>query len=168
MSYIKTLRLFENGVYVDGVTPMGRMQRLVEKIRPVRSIFPLIRIGGAHDGGYLVPDDLKGISACFSPGVEVNASFEIDLLLKTGIESHLADFSVDHSPPNFIPKSFLKKFLGPINNDEYITLENWLLSAEEINNPADLILQMDIEGGEYLTILSTSDEVLKRFRIIIL
>ena len=28
-------------------------------------------IGGAGDGGYLVPDDLDGIEYCFSPGVNL-------------------------------------------------------------------------------------------------
>ena len=42
----------------------------------------LIRVGSKNDGGYLVPDDLKNINACFSPGVDLNVSFETDLALK--------------------------------------------------------------------------------------
>lgn len=30
---------------------------------------PLIRLGGNSGGGYIIPDDLENISACFSPGV---------------------------------------------------------------------------------------------------
>ena len=36
----------------------------------------LIRIGSKNDGGYLVPDDLKNINACFSPGVDLNVNFD--------------------------------------------------------------------------------------------
>lgn len=38
-------------------------------MRPKPSPVPLVRIGGDWDGAYLVPDDLAGVAACFSPGV---------------------------------------------------------------------------------------------------
>ena len=41
----------------------------------------LIRLGNDGDGGYLVPDDLNGIEACFSPGVAGNVNFEKALAL---------------------------------------------------------------------------------------
>ena len=122
MEPIKSLALYQNGVYVENATPAQRLQQLAQAIRPVKTHLPLIRVGSAHDGGYLVPDDFKGISACFSPGVEVNSSFELDLFQRTGIGSHLADYSVDGPPANFKPKSFIKKFLGPNNNSIHITL----------------------------------------------
>jgi len=165
---IKSLALYQNGVYMENATPAQRLQQLAQAMRPVQTRFPLIRIGSAHDGGYLVPDDLGGISACFSPGVEMNSSFELDLLQKTGIGSHLADYSVDGPPANFQPKSFIKKFLGPNNNPIHITLETWVKSQAEYQLEHDFLLQMDIEGGEYLTLLATPQEVLRRFRIIVL
>ena len=39
----------------------------------------LIRVGGEGDGGYLVPNILKNISYCYSPGVSFTASFEKEL-----------------------------------------------------------------------------------------
>ena len=168
MEPTKSLALYQNGVYVENATPAQRLLQLARTLWPVKTNFPLIRIGSAHDGGYLVPDDFKEISACFSPGVEVNSSFELDLLQKTGIGSHLADYSVNGPPANFQPKSFVKKFLGPNNNDIYTTLEAWVKGQSEYLLDQDFLLQMDIEGGEYLTILATPQEVLKRFRIIVL
>lgn len=168
MEPIKYLNLYQNGVYVENATPARRLQQLAHAMRPVTTRSPLIRIGSQHDGGYLVPDDLNGISVCFSPGVEVNSSFELDLLQKTGIGSHLADYSVDGPPANFKPKSFIKKFLGPNNNQVHTTLEAWVKSQVEYQLEQDFLLQMDIEGGEYLTLLATPQELLRRFRIIIL
>ena len=43
---------------------------LIEEIRPDTTDKPLIRLGSEADGGYLVPDDLEGIVACFSPDVD--------------------------------------------------------------------------------------------------
>ena len=168
MEPIKSLALYQNGVYVENATPAQRLQQLANALRPVQTLFPLIRIGSAHDGGYLVPDDLRDISACFSPGVEVNSSFELDLLQRAGIGSHLADYSVDGPPANFQPKSFTKKFLGPHDNPTHTTLQAWVAGQPEYRMDQDFLLQMDIEGGEYLTLVATPQSLLRRFRIIVL
>jgi hypothetical protein len=141
------------------------IQKLIDSLRPVKTKFDLIRVGGNNDGGYLIPNDLMGITACFSPGVDVTASFEIDLC-KRGIGSHLADASVDAPPENFTPLSFTKKHLGGCNNDTHMTLMNWVLSKPEYDFGKDLILQMDIEGGEYTTLLCAPSVILRKFRII--
>jgi hypothetical protein len=132
-------------------------------LRPVKTKYPLIRVGGKNDGGYLIPDDLSGISTCFSPGVDVTASFEKDLACR-GILSHLADGSVDGAPDNFRILSFTKKYLDGVNTNDYMTLEFWV--KREAPMTGDLILQIDIEGGEYTTILATPIDILRRFRII--
>lgn len=162
------LNLYSNGFFYSSFTDLEKLNGLARKLRPTICDHKMLRIGKLSDGGYLIPDDLSGIAACFSPGVEDNSSFESDLISQTGIPSHLADYSVSAAPSNFKPKSFLKKFVGPINDDIYITLEDWIKSQDEHLHTNDLLLQMDIEGDEYISILSTSDEILKRFRIIIL
>ena len=143
---------------------MKELNDLISSIRPVKTKFDLIRIGGANDGGYLVPDDLKGITACFSPGVADTATFEADLC-RRGIGSHLADASVDGPPKGITPLSFTKKFLGGVNDEINVTLDRWLL-RENCNTSKDLILQMDIEGSEYATILAMPS--LFQFRIIVM
>ena len=139
------------------------IQKLIDSLRPVKTKFNLIRVGGNNDGGYLIPNDLMGITACFSPGVDVTASFEIDLC-KRGIGSHLADASVDAPPENFTPLSFTKKYLGGCNNDTHMTLASWM--HEKRAFMGDYILQMDIEGGEYTALLCAPPDVLQKFRII--
>ena len=139
-----------------------QLQALLKSLHPVKTKYPLLRVGGQNDGGYLLPDDLSGISTCFSPGVDVTASFEKDLVCR-GILSHLADASVDGAPENFRILSFTKKYLGAVNDGDYMTLEYWVRNK---SNEGDLILQMDIEGAEYQTILATPIDILRRFRII--
>lgn len=142
---------------------IDQIKKLIKELRPVKTKFELVRIGGNNDGGYLIPDALEGITACFSPGVDVTASFEKDLL-ERGIKSHLADASVDAPPNGLEVASFTKKHLDGVNTEDYMTLSDWVLSNAYSGD--DLILQMDIEGAEYITILSTSSEVLRNFRII--
>jgi len=119
-----------------------------------------------RDGGYLIPNDLAGIQACFSPGVDDRASFESALATDHKIPSHLADFSVDGPPKGFLPDSFSKMFVGPKATPNTMTLETWVSEADVPKG--DLLLQMDIEGAEYETLLATPDALLRRFRIIIL
>jgi hypothetical protein len=139
------------------------IQNLIDCLRPVQTKYDLIRVGGNNDGGYLIPNDLAGISACFSPGVDVTASFEKDLLSR-GIKSHLADGSVSGPPDGLEVASFTKKYLGGFYTDGYMTLDSWL--SENHAFMGDYILQMDIEGAEYQTILAADRNALNRFRII--
>ena len=116
-------------------------------------------------GGYLLPDDLEGIAACFSPGVSDQATFE-EALLARGLPCYQADASVDRSPVQDNPLvRFERLFLGPSTEGEFISLQDWVKQ----NDPqpgADLLLQMDIEGAEWLVLAGASDELLRRFRII--
>jgi hypothetical protein len=126
---------------------------------------PLIRCGGNFDGAYLLPDDLDGIRALFSPGVEAVASFETDMAAR-GMTCYMADASVV-SPPLPDPAfRFVPKFLGLRNNDRYMTLDAWVNATEPGDH--DLLLQMDVEGAEWTVLSSVSDSLLARFRIIVL
>jgi hypothetical protein len=145
-------------------TSRAELARFLASVRPVRTEHALIRLGGDADGGYLVPDDLKGVKVCFSPGVAETCAFE-EACAARGIRSYMADYSVDGPPnPNRL-FHFEKKFLGARNDETFTTLESWI--GRNAPDSADMILQMDIEGGEYPVLLSASRETLRRFRTII-
>ncbi len=63
--------------------------------------------------------------------------------------------------------TFVKKFIGPVDDDRFMTMESWVASSG-IQDSDDLMLQMDIEGAEFLAILTTPDSLLARFRIMVL
>jgi len=163
---LEKYELFRQGLYINKMVSIENLQNLVNQLRPVLTPFNLTRIGAENDGGYLIPEDLDHIAACFSPGVAANSSFELDLLSKKQIGSHLADYSVEAAPINFEPLSFTKRFLGVYNDDIFMTLDTWVRSQKEYVLDADFILQMDIEGDEYLSLLGVSESVLTRFRIL--
>lgn len=164
ISMFKSL-LLRNGLILSRATPPEKLRQFFGAVRPVKTGRSLVRVGGDGDGGYLLPDDLDGIDACFSPGVSDIATFEEDLV-ERGIRCFLADYSVDRSPIQNDLIDFEKKFLGPVDKGEFMTLENWL-KRKAARGGDDLLLQMDIEGAEYGVILGTSHEALRRFRIII-
>ena len=158
-----------SSIYLEmEITPKDKVISLIETLKPIKTNFDLIRLGPKADGGYLVPNDLDNINACFSPGVAEVSEFELDCYNK-GMQLFLADKSV--AKPNLGIKedkySFLKKYIGITNNDDFITMDEWVKS-NGINSDDDLLLQMDIEGAEYFTFLNMSDKLLKQFRIIVI
>ncbi len=141
------------------------LSHLLNMMKPIKTNYPLIRIGSTHDGGYLVPDDMNGITACFSPGVSVNADFEY-ALAKKGIKCFLADYSVDTPPLEHELFCFDKKYLGYQDNLQYIKIDSWI--DKYCSHQSEFILQMDIEGAEYEIINSINIDNLRKFRILII
>ena len=148
---------------------MNEVVAVFELLKPRASRTPLIRIGGDMDGSYLVPDDLDGITACFSPGVNRIKHFEDLLTDRYGIPCHMCDFTCDveqfKTPLKPGMQTFLKKWLDVNPGEDNVTLEDWIADHD---NQGDLLLQMDIEGAEYRNVLATSEETLGRFRLIVL
>jgi len=68
--------MFSQGIFVDPMAPVQRLQYMAERIVPLTSSFPLIRLGANTDDGYLVLDYLSNIKSCCSPGVDTFATFE--------------------------------------------------------------------------------------------
>lgn len=158
--------LRQKGFYFKKTTNHNLVSNFFKKIKPIKSQHELIRIGGNNDGGYLVPNDLVGIEACFSPGVSKIATFEEDLATR-GVRSYLADYSVDSPPVINSFFEFEKKYVGSENTDVYTTIESWV-SRKGLSKSRDLILQMDIEGGEYDVLLTASSDLFDKFRIVVI
>jgi hypothetical protein len=152
---------------VGRVTPSAEIAALLRMLAPIRVQRALMRVGGAHDGGYLLPDDLAGIEYCFSPGVDVTASFE-EALLERGITSYLADYSIDNPPASLSKFVFDKVFLGAKDHGHFTTLQTWIRKYIPDRYENDLLLQMDIEGSEYAVLEQTPNHVLSRFRIMVI
>jgi hypothetical protein len=146
---------------------LGRLLQLITRLSPILTEHALIRIGPDGDGGYLVPDDLSDIVACYSPGVSTTIGFDLECA-KRGMKVFLADASVDGPPVEHPGVFFTKKFLSCWEDSTHTTLDDWVLSTQSVNEDGDLLLQMDIEGSEYQALGRMSDALLSRFRIIVI
>lgn len=147
-------------------TPIQELTKLLRDLRPVKTNLELIRMGSIKDGGYLIVDDLENIDALISPGVGNKQDFDLDCA-KLGMNVYMADNSVEGPIINHEKFNFIKKHLNTIDDEHNITMETWLHDIE-LNHGNDLILQMDIEGGEYDIICNIKTETLNKFRIIII
>lgn len=143
------------------------LNQLIEFLQPKKTDLALIRIGGIGDGAYLVPDDLRGISLCLSPGSNKQWNFENDLLRNFGIKSAIMD-RLENKPTNLSREiRFKDSWLGILDDTSFTTMESWL---NELGTDADsdLLLQMDIEGAEYDILFTLPERILQRFRIMII
>lgn len=145
---------------------MARVREVLARLWPQDPGIPLIRIGRDFDGGYLVPDDLAGITACFSPGVDVHATFE-QALARRGITCHLIDPSVPGPPAGCEGMTFERRFLGSYDSDPHTTLGAWV-ARHAAADTGDLLLQMDIEGAEFDVIPNVDPALLRRFRVLVI
>ena len=78
----------------------------------------------------------------------------------------LADASVAGPPVANPLIHFDPKFIGVVNDESTFTMDARVRTHAP--SAGDLILQMDIEVAEWPVILNVSEEVLTRFRIIVL
>lgn len=143
----------------------GALGALLARFHPVTPEQGLRRIGPVGDGGYLLPDDLDAITACFSPGVGQLSGFEMDCV-ELGMRAHLADASVEAPQFDDDRLDFIPRFIRAIPDNAAITLDEWVATAEP-DGTGDLLLQIDIEGDEWGVFLGASADVLDRFRIIV-
>jgi hypothetical protein len=147
-------------------TPKESVLQLIHELKPYNVGIDLIRLGDEGDGGYLVPDDLEGITACFSPGVSSISKFEKECS-RRGMKLFLADKSVEKAMLD-VEHSFIKKFIGCTNNSDFVTMNSWVEDSVGRDYNNDMLLQMDIEGYEYMTLINMSNALLNKFRIIVL
>ena len=147
------------------MTDRSELQSLLKRLYPLSSTKEFIRLGPKGDGGYLLPNDLVGIQACFSPGVSFVSGFEKDCAA-LGMKVFLADKSIEEPASEHELFRFTKKFVGSTSNDDFMTLDSWVASSIPETN-SDLLLQIDIEGDEYEVFLSASESLMQRFRIIV-
>jgi hypothetical protein len=154
------------GLFASQMVPESELKSYWKLVQPSSNGHKLVRVGGESDGGYLLPDDLEGIKYCFSPGAGAIWTFEDSLGSKYGIESMVCDGTIENYPSFSSLKSFIPKNVGLAESENVISFESWI--AEAGSNPGDLLLQMDIEGGEYPILSSIDADFLKRFRIVIL
>jgi len=154
------------GLSVAKTAPSGETQEVVALLKPSGSR-PMLRVGGVGDGSYLIPDDLQGVTHCFSPGVGSSSAFELDLA-RRGMGVFMTDASVrgpaaEHENFRF-RGDYLASYSDPSRN--LVSMEDWYAAELGGSDHGDLLLQMDIEGGEYEVIHSMSDNLLRKFRIL--
>jgi len=160
--------LYKIGFKINSTINEKALLDFLIRLSPYNTNINLIRLGESGDGGYLIPDDLEGIEACFTGGVGPMIGFESDLA-KKGINCFMADYSVEKLPVSHSNLFFEKKFIGTKNDQTHITFEDWFSkNTKNSGGGGDYIFKIDIEGDEYKILPLIEEKYLTRMRIVVL
>ena len=124
-----------------------------------------VRIGGNHDGGYVIPDCVLQCDTAISIGIGDNVNFDLELA-NHGINVLQFDHTVEESPifhPRFV---FEKKGWGAHTEGDFLDF-NDLFSRFKSISPGKALLKFDIEGDEYAALATTDPNLLAYFDIIV-
>jgi len=146
---------------------VGRRIRTIGKLlRPHTAVGRLkLRLGGRADGGYICLDDFGGVKTALSFGVDQDVSWDL-AVAKRGLVVHQFDHTVEGSPtehPNF---RFNKIKICPVTQPGEESIGS-VLASQGLNDPASVVLKIDIEGSEWdVFSAATASELLTFSQII--
>lgn len=154
-------------LHLSRITEKKEIYEFWEMLRPSENGFELIRAGSEADGGYLVPNDLIGISKIISGGCDTDWSFEKFFLEKYQIESIIID-RIAKIPRDLSPRiEYIDAWLGEGNSTEFVSLVSILDKIAEAKEN-ELLLKLDIEGAEFSELNRIAENDLKKFRILVI
>jgi hypothetical protein len=120
---------------------------MIEMFRPYSINSPKIRLGALEDGGYVCSKlCLEESVALFNYGVGADIRYEVDYRDKYDKQVYLFDHTINQVTGWDLGKNlnFFNEGLGFEEN-----CKDFIEHYDEINPGGDVLLKMDIEGGEY-------------------
>lgn len=153
------------------VPSLSNLKEMMDKLKLYKTDHQLIHLGENRDGGYVIADlKEKNPKLMISFGVGSTCKFELDYATMNKADCFMFDHTVKQlNPIKTTEWSIIHKKLG-VGDYCYgniLTLEK-VMELASIEETKDIFLKMDVEGYEWLTILSTPKESLKRFSQIVI
>lgn len=155
----------QNGSWIERATGADQLLAFMQIVRPVANGKGLLRFGPSADGGYLIPDDLDQLLASVSAGVSSRCGFD-SATASSSVDVYLGG-RVGGWTAGHARFKFAKKNLSNHEDETNITLDKLCRSIPGFKQGGDLMVQMDIEGAEYEILHRATDNLLRRFRIIV-
>ena len=125
-----------------------------------------VRIGRAHDGGYVMLEPLSGTEIAYSIGISDDVSWDLEMAAR-GYQLFQYDHTIQALPEEDPHFHWKKLGLGGEDHGDIRTLET-LMTENGHMDMAGMVLKIDIEGSEWETINSCSKELLEKFDQIVL
>jgi hypothetical protein len=126
--------------------------------------FDLVRVGSAHDGGYVMMNPKSRSCNVISLGIADNMDFELELIEKKLVSAIFCfDGSIEKLPSENDSIYFESKYIKVSKSENSLNLSQVLAKIDS----DELILKIDIEGDEWDVLGSLSESELRRFSQII-
>jgi len=131
---------------------------LIDLQRRLRSRVPVdarfARVGGDNDGGYVMVDNRLDQVAVYNFGIGQEVTWDQAMADRQNIVFQF-DHTIDAPPPTRGATLFTRKGLGATSDESFVSLHDALVVNGDQDRD-DLVLNIDIEGGEW-DILPTLD-----------
>jgi hypothetical protein len=146
---------------IAATLPDGSTKSLLKSFEICSQCKKFIRIGEAHDGGYLMCSDQLGsqIQAAYSAGIEQHDKFSSDIYNLLHVPVHQFDCTVAATAQSCDGCHFHKVCFkgedgrGAMSGKTSWTLNEVLSETGAANAPArSLVMKMDIEGAEWFVL----------------
>lgn len=123
-----------------------------------------VRIGAAHDGGYVLPAAALACDAVLSIGVGADASFDHDLACR-GLPVLQYDHTVEGPPLQHARFQFQRSGWGAVTAGNFVSLADMKDSVRRLNASRPL-LKFNVDGAEYEILSRLDDDALRDFPVI--
>lgn len=133
---------------------------LLSILKPTSNFFPLKRFGCQGDGGYVLLDNIKPETVCFSLGIAQEISFDIDIARNVS-HVYMFDYSIASPPVSVSNASFYPLKVVREIKDPQIEIDLNLM-FERYSPHSPIILKVDIEGSEWDVFLDVSSRNIER------
>jgi hypothetical protein len=126
----------------------------------------LKRYGSAHDGGYLMCENLlKDVTAAYSYGIDLEDNWGCDVSRELGVTVHQYDCFTNERPACGSGFMFHDECVGPrretIGGQPFDTVAGQI--ARNRDTGKAVLVKIDVEGAEWESLLETPDAVLDTF-----
>ncbi len=130
---------------------INQISRFLSALAPMEAVgCNLVRVGHDGDGGYVMINEGLDNAIAYNFGIGAEVSWDNDLLLR-GCQIYQYDHTVEKTPCNNINVHFHKKGLSAVGggDDEMLLSIGEALESNKHSDLSGLILNIDIEGGEW-------------------
>ena len=142
--------------------------KFIKALQPVKAEHgELIRVGSKGDGGYVMLDNLNDIDAAYSMGISDNVDWDLEIA-EMGIPVYMYDHTIGELPKKHKDFNFHKVGIcGKNTQDPELKDIGTLLNENNHTECKNLLLKMDIEGYEWESFATLSDEDIFKFSQIV-
>ncbi len=126
---------------------------------------PKIRIGGPHDGGYVMLDCLRARAPVMSFGIGPSMTFDLDMAGR-GHPVLMFDHTIERLPDSDDGCTWFREGIGHVPGGALPTLAEHM--AKLPDGAKDPLLKLDVEGAEWDVLSHADPAVLARFSQIVI
>jgi hypothetical protein len=152
------------------LSPFEQQRQILELLRLLEphkaSDYRKVRLGNpAGDCGYVQLDDLKNVTRAFSFGIATDDSWDL-AIAQRGVPVEQFDPAIERAPSKHSLLHFHRMAVAPNPAEGAVTLQGLVEKYSGGKRP-DLLLNCDIEGGEWNVFDAAPAEALGKFTQII-